>query len=396
MVRALKDVIGIPLATTHVGKLPRPSWFTYNFGDKDAAWMMSANQLIEESYLDALKALLKDQENLGIDIPTDTCLRYDSGDQRAVGNWWTNAICRVGGLRRVAEKPRDRRPVIESLISAEHWKEVMLHYPMESSLPTSQEPYVWPFWFIADEKLSAGNLQSSWVEFFRLSQQLTSKPVKFSCVDASMAGYMLLIDRHYKDERDLFFDLCKIYNQVLRELANKGCKIIQLDWPLGGLHHVANRAKVSEGIWKDMIDGFNIEVEGVDSQIWMHFCFGGAGGPLKLNCAETMKHLGECKADVIQLEAGSSRGGFLDAELSNWKEYCPDKDFAVGAVTPLTLMEEKIEDTADIIKKALRYVPPERLAVTSDEGFREISRRASFDKLRMIVEAAKIVREERN
>jgi methionine synthase II (cobalamin-independent) len=157
---------------------------------------------------------------------------------------------------------------------------------------------------------------------------------------------------------------------------------------------VANRAKVSEEIWKDMIDGFNEEVKGVESQIWMHFCFGGAGGSLRLNCIETMKHLGDCDADVIQVEAGSSRGEFLDAELSNWNEYCPDKDFAVGVVTPLTLMGETLESVAEIIRKGVHYVPPERLAVTTDEGFREISRRASLDKLGLMAEAARLVRGE--
>jgi 5-methyltetrahydropteroyltriglutamate--homocysteine methyltransferase len=393
LVRGLKDVVGIPVATTHVGRFPRPSWFTYNFEDRDAAPTMAADQLVEEAYFDAVKAFLKDQESLGVDVVTDGCFRYDDGDWRTIGNWWTNAVCRIGGLRRVSQRPKNARPLIESLITREHSKEVMTYYPTGSLVPAHPDPYVWPFWYIAEEKLSPGKLDSSWVEFFKISQQYTSKPLKFSCVDASLAAYML-VNEHHKNDRDLFFDLCGVYNLVLKELAKAGCKIIQLDWPLGGLHHVANRAKVSQDLWKDMTDGFNAEVEGVDSQIWMHFCFGRTGGPIKLNCIETMKHLGDCNTDVIQLEAASTKGELLDAELSNWKEYCSDKDFCVGVVTPYTLMAETIEEAANIIKKALAYVPPERLAATSDEGFRGINRKASLDKLKIIVEAARIAREE--
>jgi methionine synthase II (cobalamin-independent) len=228
----LADVIGIPLATTHVGKLPRPSWFTYNFEDRDPAEAMAADQDTEEANHDAVKAVLKDQETLGVDIPTDTCLRYDGGDQRTIGNWWTNGICRIGGVRRDTSRPKDAKPVIQSVISREHWREVLLHYPMEASLPTWEEPYVWPFLYIVEDRLSVGKLESSWVNFFEISQRYSTKPVKFSCVDASMGGYMTLRgsgNKHFSNDRDLFFDLCKVYNQVLKALGKAGCKIIQLD-----------------------------------------------------------------------------------------------------------------------------------------------------------------------
>jgi len=101
--------------------------------------------------------------------------------------------------------------------------------------------------------------------------------------------------------------------------------------------------------------------------------------------------LAQCKADVIQIESASTQGRFLKDELTAWKEHCSDKDLAIGAVSPYNLNSENPERPAELIRSALQFVEPERLAITTDEGFR-ITRPRAEEILRTLVEAVKMVR----
>jgi 5-methyltetrahydropteroyltriglutamate--homocysteine methyltransferase len=72
------------------------------------------------------------------------------------------------------------------------------------------------------------------------------------------------------------------------------------------------------------------------------------------------------------------------------------KKLALGVVSHRTLQVETADEVAAILRRALEYVPPERLAVTADCGFgREgMSRRIAFYKMVSIVRGANIVRRE--
>ena len=73
-----------------------------------------------------------------------------------------------------------------------------------------------------------------------------------------------------------------------------------------------------------------------------------------------------------------------------------EKKIAIGAVSHTNTVVEPPEVVADLIRKALRYIPPERLIITSDCGFgREgLSRRIAFYKCVALVEGTNIVRKE--
>ncbi len=337
-----------------------------------------------ERYVDAVKTIFKDQELLGLDIINDGGLRYDVNS--SVADWWVHGLCRIGGLKRWTKKP-EGGPAIKSLISATCWKEVASHYPYSHATPT--EPYNWPFWYTVEDEISYGKLDGL-VEFYNITKPFTSKLVKFSIADAVLGAYAV-IDKHYNDDRQVIFAMAKAFNRMLTDLTSNGCKIIQLDWPLAGLHHVANKQKVKPEIWRDMIEAFNEETKGVTSQIWLHFCFGRIGDSLDLNCAETFKHLGDCHADVIQIETANTHGRFLKEELTNWKEHCPEKDIGVGIVTPYNMNSERPEQVGELIREALQFVEPDRLVLTTDEGS-YLSRSRTEEKLRTLIEAANMVR----
>ena len=73
-----------------------------------------------------------------------------------------------------------------------------------------------------------------------------------------------------------------------------------------------------------------------------------------------------------------------------------DKKIAIGVVDHRNLQVERPEQVADLIRRALKHIPLERLALSSDCGFgREgMSRRIAFYKMVAIVRGANIVRKE--
>ena len=55
---------------------------------------------------------------------------------------------------------------------------------------------------------------------------------------------------------------------------------------------------------------------------------------------------------------------------------------------------ESPETVAARIRKALPYVPPERLVIAPDCGMKYLAREVAFGKMQAMVEGAKIVRDE--
>jgi len=68
----------------------------------------------------------------------------------------------------------------------------------------------------------------------------------------------------------------------------------------------------------------------------------------------------------------------------------------MGVVNHCNTVVEALEHVADLIRKALEYVPAERLVITTDCGFgREgLSRRIAYYKCVYLVEGTNIVRSE--
>jgi 5-methyltetrahydropteroyltriglutamate--homocysteine methyltransferase len=73
-----------------------------------------------------------------------------------------------------------------------------------------------------------------------------------------------------------------------------------------------------------------------------------------------------------------------------------DKKIAIGVVSHTSTAVEPPDVVADLIRKALEYVPPERLILSTDCGFgREgLARRIAFYKCVAITLGANLVRRE--
>ena len=102
--------------------------------------------------------------------------------------------------------------------------------------------------------------------------------------------------------------------------------------------------------------------------------------------------LNQVDADVITFEMKSSNAIDLEAvgQTITGKKVC------IGVVDHHTLQVESPEEVADVIRRALKVIPVERLVISTDCGMgREgMSRRHAFYKMVSIVRGVNLVRRE--
>jgi 5-methyltetrahydropteroyltriglutamate--homocysteine methyltransferase len=105
-------------------------------------------------------------------------------------------------------------------------------------------------------------------------------------------------------------------------------------------------------------------------------------------------YLERCKGDVWTLEMKDR--GQKDLELFEpFKNNLPKK-ICIGAVSHRSLQADRPEDVAEEIRRALKYIPPDRLIVSSDCGFgrQGCNREIAFYKASAIAQGCNIVRRE--
>ena len=78
-----------------------------------------------------------------------------------------------------------------------------------------------------------------------------------------------------------------------------------------------------------------------------------------------LPYLLQLDCDVITFECASTDG----RDLPLFAKYKTDKKIGIGVVNHCNTVVEPPEHVADLIRKALEYIPPERLVITTDCGF---------------------------
>ncbi|OGA74896.1 MAG: hypothetical protein A3G81_18795 [Betaproteobacteria bacterium RIFCSPLOWO2_12_FULL_65_14] len=367
---------GSVLPTTIIGSLPRPGWYTQNLGRRDFREAM-VDRAYREQYLDAVSTFLRDQEVAGLDILTDGDCRFDA--DVAGHNWFSYAPLRMAGFAGARA------------YSAQGGKAGIPHKPghiLHDVLETRIMPdLVGP--------VGRGNLQ--YTAIWKAAQRLTSKPVKFGSITPELIA-MAVRDLHYRDLRKCILAISDALNQELNELADAGCKVIQMEEPQ--IHLLAAKGLVDEVLNPGfMVEVFNHTVRGLrgKTEVWCHTCWGNPAAQrlfaTQPSYAPALEALERIDADVITFETCSSGGMDLEAIGKRIR----DKKVCIGVVDHHTLQVETPEQVAGLIRKALQFIPPERLILGSDCGMgREgMSRRHAFYKMVSIVQGTNRVRRER-
>jgi len=366
MLNATRDLV---LPTTITGSYPRPHWFTEELrgrGFKDAL----GDSRFREQYLDAVACLVREQELAGLDVVTDGDSRFDL----TVGgkSWFYYVIERLRGITGAQDRS-----------TGGGWKSLrpghILYEVMEAYQPA-----------VVGAPLAGGALQ--YAALFKTAQRLSAKPVKFGAITAQSLAKML-VNRHYASDRDVILALADIFNAELREVAAAGCRVIQVEEPQ---HHIGGASGASDRDLEFYTEAVNREIAGVNTEIWLHTCWGNPNQqPLhwdRPSYERSLPYLLATDADVLTLECASTNG----RDLPLLAKHRTDKKIAIGVVNHSTAAVEPPEVVADLIRRALEYVPPERLVLSTDCGFgREgLARRIAFYRSVAINLGANIVRRE--
>ncbi|MGB8557372.1 MAG: hypothetical protein WCD62_02830, partial [Pseudolabrys sp.] len=148
----------------------------------------------------------------------------------------------------------------------------------------------------------------------------------------------------------------------------------------------------------DLVEIFNNTVKGLRSktEVWCHTCWGNPSQQRMFKDVQTYKNalemLNKVDADVITFESASAGGMDLEA----FGKIITDKKICIGVIDHHSLQVERAEEIADHIRRALKYIPAERLVLSSDCGMgREgMSRRHAFYKIVSLVLGTNMVRKE--
>jgi 5-methyltetrahydropteroyltriglutamate--homocysteine methyltransferase len=231
---------------------------------------------------------------------------------------------------------------------------------------------------------------------FKAAQRLTDRPVKFGTVTPELVAFAVQ-DEHYTSLPDRIMAISDAFNEELHDLADAGCPVIQMEEPQ--IHLLAARGYVDKVINPEfMLQVFNNTVKGLraKTEVWCHTCWGNPSQQRMFGSVQSYKPalalLNQVDADVITFEMKSSN--LLD--LEDVGKAITEKKVVIGAIDHHTLQVETPQEVADVIKAALKVIPPERLVVSSDCGMgREgMSRRHAFYKMVALVQGTNLVKKE--
>ena len=371
----LKATAGLTLPTTITGSLPRPSWYTENLGTKSFLDAMVISRF-REQYVDALSVYLTEQEAAGLDIVTDGDCRFD---QDIGGQSWTSY-------------PPHHMEGFDNL----HPKLAKvgaggIGFPRGHILHDYLEARVMPR---IVGPVGPGEMQ--YAEIFKAAQRLTKKPVKFGTVTPELVAFAVQ-DEHYKDIRSRIWAISDAFNKELHDLADAGCQVIQMEEPQ--IHPLAARGIVDKVINPEyMLEVFNNTVRGLraKTEVWCHTCWGNPSQQRMFASVQSYKPaleiLNKVDADVLTFEMASSNA----MDLEDVGRIITEKKVAIGCIDHHTLQVESPTEVADLLRKALKVIPAERLIATSDCGMgREgMSRRHAYYKMVSLVQGTNIVRQE--
>lgn len=366
---------GLLLPTTVTGSWPRPSWFTESLRRRSLSDALVDTRYREE-LTDAISTVVSDQERAGLDILTNGDYHLDA--DLAGQSWMLYPAERLRGVSASAALP-----------ASDEWV-----YPPGTLL--AEVFGGWRLPPVVGKVEPGGPLEFD--KLWRIAQARTDRPVKFGTVSTQLVASMLELrtDLYAPNKRDLMWDMATAMNRELRNLADAGCRVIQIEEPL--MHFVASTSP-DKRYMDFLIDCFNHEISGLDDvEVWIHTCWGNANMQRVLrntSYAEAIEiYLDRVGGDVWTLEMKDR--DFADLELLRPYRGRMTKKIALGVVSHRSLQVETPEEVAEDIRYALSHVDADRLVLSSDCGFGRggPNRLVAFYKATAIAQGANIVRRE--
>jgi len=334
------------LPTTVVGSHARPAWWWVANEAIQQGRMGSRD--VEETLNHAVDIAILDQERLGIDVISD-------GEMRRLSGYVRSVLQRFEGLRQAPATERKWGPP---------------HYDMD---------------------------ERSWVEgpvrapdglgiardFAYLEAHATHR-TKATCPGPlTFAGFCHLAPP-YGDVWELAHDVAKIVNAELKACVAAGAEYVQIDDPSLG---------IIPGEGRGTAELVNAVFDGVEAKRGLHICFGtNRGRPRGFNRTYRPLFPDLLEAPVDQFVFEFTNRQMADIDL--WQEYQPRQQLVVGVVDQKAFTIETPEFVAERVRTALKYVPADKLWISSDCGFQGAPYWIAMGKLQAMMDGVATVRHE--
>ncbi|MBO9575783.1 MAG: 5-methyltetrahydropteroyltriglutamate--homocysteine methyltransferase [Sphingobium sp.] len=185
----------------------------------------------------------------------------------------------------------------------------------------------------------------------------------------------------YEDEAEMAMDYAVAVNAEIKDLFAAGADIVQIDEP-----YMQARPEKAR---KYGLAAVKRALEGVEGRTALHICFGYAAliheRPEGYNF---LPELADTTLDDISIETAQSN---LDCSIL---ARLPGKTIILGVLDLSTHEIETPETVAARIRKALPYVPAEKLVIAPDCGLKYLPREVAYGKMKAMVDGAALVRAE--
>ena len=336
------------LPTSVVGSYPQPDWLIDRANLKGRLpprvraheiWRVPP-AFLEQAQDDATLIAIRDQERAGIDIITDGEIRRESYSNRFATALSGVDIDRPGSA---LDRTGHANPVPR----------------------------------VAGPIRRTRSVEVRDVEFLRRN---TRRKIKITIPGPFTMAQQAQND-HYPSDEALAMDYAAAVNAELRDLKAAGADVIQLDEPY--LQARPEKAKAYA------VKAINRALEGVPGPTAIHLCFGYAHVVhVRPSGYSFLPELAATTADQISIETAQSN---LDLEVL---KSLPGKTIILGVISLGDPAPETPDVVAARIRRAFKYVPPERIVPAPDCGMKYISREAAFAKLKTLAEGTDIVRRE--
>jgi 5-methyltetrahydropteroyltriglutamate--homocysteine methyltransferase len=185
---------------------------------------------------------------------------------------------------------------------------------------------------------------------------------------------------YYPDDASMAMAFAVAVNQEIRDLKAAGADVIQIDEP----YLQARPEKAADYA----VTVINRALDGVEGPTVLHTCFGYAYIVKQRPSGYSfLTELNACVVRQLSIEAAQPN---LDVSIL---EKIPTKTIVLGVINLDDPTIETPEVVAARIRRALKFLPPDRLVVAPDCGMKYLPREVAFGKLKALVGGAKIVRE---
>lgn len=220
------------------------------------------------------------------------------------------------------------------------------------------------------------------VEWATFAAQQSQKPVK-----GMLTGPVTILCWSFVRDDLPRAEVCRQIGLAIRDevqdLEKAGIRVIQID-EAALREGMPLRQRDREGYLNWAVDSFRLAVSGVEdaTQIHTHMCYS------EFNAI--IAAIARMDADVISIESSRSKMELLDA----FREFEYPNEIGPGVYDIHSPRVPSVEEMVDLLRRALKVVPAERLWVNPDCGLKTRGWPECLQALQNMVQAAALVRAE--